>query len=78
MRKAKNYLESSLGIKPITETYLQLATLLRDKMEEPDKADQYYKLGLELAVAEQYGKNSQAIDAGLSVKESAPVLKVIQ
>ena len=77
--KARNYLESSLGIKPIAETYLQLATLLQEKMEEPEKAQDYYKLGLELAITEQYGNsNCMSSDTLPALNDKAPVLKVIQ
>ena len=77
--KARNYLESSLGIKPIAETYLQLATLLQEKMEETEKAQDYYKLGLELAITEQYGNsNCMSSDTLPVLNDKAPVLKVIQ
>ncbi|MDQ1363183.1 MAG: hypothetical protein QG652_1044 [Pseudomonadota bacterium] len=48
--KARTYLEASLGIKPMAETYMHLAMLLEDKMQEPVKAQQHYQQGLKLAV----------------------------
>lgn len=49
--KARTYLEASLSIKPMAETYLNLAMLLEDKMQEPIKAQQHYQRGLKLAVS---------------------------
>ena len=48
--KARTYFETSLNIKPMADTYLQLAKLLDDKMQEPAKAQQLYQQGLKLAV----------------------------
>jgi HemY protein len=77
--KARNYLESSLGIKPLVETYLQLATLLQDKMDDIEKAREHYKSGLELAVAEaQGGEQRGSLPPLMTPKESLPVLKIIQ
>jgi len=77
--KAKNYLESSLGIKPMVETYLQLATLLQDQMDNIEKAREYYKAGLQLAVAELQGRDQRSGGAiAVGPKESMPVLKIIQ
>lgn len=49
--KARTYLEASLSIKPMAETYMHLAMLLEDKMQEPVKAQQHYQQGLKLAVS---------------------------
>lgn len=49
--KARTYFEASLSIKPITDTYLHLAMLLEDKMQESAKAQQLYQQGLKLAVS---------------------------
>ena len=49
--KAKTYLETSLSLKPIADTYLHLAMLLDNKMQEPAKAQQLYQQGLKLAVS---------------------------
>jgi HemY protein len=75
--KARNYLESSLGIKPIIETYLQLALLLQDKMDDHEQAQSYYKKGLELAVAESHS-GTTGTEGSLIIKDTPPVLKVIQ
>ncbi|MBI3188942.1 MAG: hypothetical protein HYZ31_13890 [Gammaproteobacteria bacterium] len=48
--KARTYLEASLSINPMAETYMHLAMLLEDKMQEPVKAQQLYQQGLKLAV----------------------------
>jgi HemY protein len=77
--KARNYLESSLGIKPQIETYQQLANLLQDKMDDTPKAQEYYKKGLELAVAELHGLPQPGDDINLpGIKDGTPVLKLIQ
>lgn len=47
--KAKKYLETSLAIEPLVETYLLLGTL-SDRLGEPNKITAYYKQGLELAM----------------------------
>jgi len=49
--KAQNYLEASIGIRPSAETCLELANLLsRTELNEPEKACQYYKQGLQLTI----------------------------
>ena len=75
--KARNYLETSLGIKPYAETYLHLAMLLEDKMEEPDKAQKYYQQGLKLAIKEQQIQTDNP-DSPTPDKTSTPMLKLIQ
>lgn len=82
--KARNYLETSLGIKPFPETYLKLAMLLEDKMEEdPDKIQELYRKGLNLAVSEEQDQKSLPLsnETHLALTkdgDSKPVLKVIQ
>ncbi len=80
--KARNYLETSLGISPLAETYLQLAMLLEEKMDEADSAQALYQKGLNLAVNKEQGRDDiQASENNfLLTKEndSAPVLKIIQ
>lgn len=78
--KARNYLESSLGIKPLPETCLTLAMLLDDKMEEADKVQALYRQGLKLAVSEgQDDSHLSADNQNIMPKDKeAPVLKIIQ
>ncbi len=52
--KAKNYLEASIAINPMPETYLKLARLLEEHMIEPVAAQEYYRQGLHL-IAGDYG-----------------------
>jgi len=80
--KARNYLETSLSIMPLAETYLQLAMLLEEKMDEADTAQALYQKGLNLAVNKELGKDIMQVPENnlLLTKEndSAPVLKIIQ
>jgi len=79
--KAKSYLESSLSIKPMAETYLALAVLLEDKMDEHDEAQNLYRQGLNLMTepvpTAQSGLSISSANTQQSA-EIAPVLKIIQ
>ena len=58
---------------------MQLAVLMQDKMEDVEKAREYYKKGLELAVSESQGYTPVESTAGTpTTKETLPVLKIIQ
>lgn len=46
--KARNYLEASLSLHPMAETYLRLARLLEEHMHETGAAMEYYRQGLHL------------------------------
>jgi HemY protein len=78
--KARTYLESSLGIKPLPETCLTLAMLLNDKMEDADKVQALYRQGLKLAVSEEQGSSQLILDDKhiVAKDKEAPVLKIIQ
>lgn len=79
--KARGYLESSLGIKPMTETYLQLAMLLENKMNDLARAQKYYQQGLKLAVEHEseYLSSKAALSQPRSpLIDNLPKLKVIQ
>ena len=79
--KARNYLETSLSIKPLPETCLTLAMLLDDKMEDASKVQALYRQGLKLAVSEGQGNESLLIGENYSsegLDKEAPVLKIIQ
>lgn len=75
--KARSYFESSIGIKPIAETYLELAKLLEEKMEAPEEAQRMYRQGLMTAVVNQtdYGLLSLKLSEEKNIK---PALKVIK
>jgi len=53
--KSRNYLEASIAIKPMPDTYLKLARLLEEHMAEPEAAQEYYRQGLHL-LAGDYGE----------------------
>ncbi|MCW8956585.1 MAG: heme biosynthesis protein HemY [Gammaproteobacteria bacterium] len=80
--KGRSYLESSLGIKPMSETYFLLAQLLEQQMNEVEKAQKFYKMGLQLAIEESTEQadtsattgSLQSADYGINT----PVLRVIQ
>jgi HemY protein len=46
--KARNYLEASISIEPMPESYLRLANLLEENMNEAEVAQKYYRQGLHL------------------------------
>ncbi len=79
--KAKNYLETSLSIQPMAETYLALAVLLEDKMDEHNEAQNLYRQGLNLmaepVLTAQSGSSISSANTQQSA-EIAPVLKIIQ
>lgn len=53
--KARNYLEASLSVRPLPATYLKLAQLLEDHMEERHQAQEYYRQGLHM-LSGDYGE----------------------
>jgi len=46
--KARSYLEASLSVKPMPATYLKLAQLLEDHMDDQLQAEEYYRQGLHM------------------------------
>ena len=46
--KARSYLEASLSTDPMPNTYLKLARLLEEEMNEPQAAQEHYRQGLRL------------------------------
>ena len=78
--KARNYLETSLSIKPLPDACLTLAMLLDDKMEEANKVQALYRQGLKLAVNEGKGESQFLSDENpvISADKETPVLKIIQ
>ncbi|MFQ5936992.1 MAG: heme biosynthesis protein HemY, partial [Acidiferrobacterales bacterium] len=48
--KARSYLESSAQRRPTAQTYRELAALM-ERLDEPDKALDYYRRGLETLVS---------------------------
>jgi len=57
--KARMYLEASLSAKPMPATYLRLAQLLEDNLEDRRQAQEYYRQGLHMLTGD-YGKQALA------------------
>jgi HemY protein len=51
--KARDYLEESIQLKPNTEAYALLGSLM-DRLGEKEKSEQYFKKGLNLALPEKF------------------------
>lgn len=47
--KARGYLDASISVHPLPQTYLVLAKLLEEHMNEPELAQEYYRQGLHVA-----------------------------
>jgi len=75
--KARSYFETSISIKPLAESYLELARLLEEKMDSPEEAQKMYQLGLMSAVENQTDSSLLNIKS-VDEKASKPILKVIQ
>jgi len=75
--KAKNYLETSIGLQPLAEAYLVLAQLLEEKMDSPEEAQKLYQLGLINAVGRDSVRQQYSSQL-ISEKSRKPVLKMIQ
>jgi uncharacterized protein HemY len=74
--KAKNYLEISIAIKPMSQNYLKLARLLEEHMAEKDAAQEYYRLGLHL-LAGDYAE--EAINKNVyDFEHEAPQLQIVK
>jgi len=56
---ARTYLEASLSVKPMPVTYLKLAQLLEDHLEDRHKAQDYYRQGLHM-LSGDYGVEALA------------------
>lgn len=75
--KAKNYLETSIGLQPLAEAYLVLAQLLEEKMELPEEAQKLYRRGLINSVGKDSDNRRQTSQLK-SEKIQKPLLKMIQ
>jgi len=75
--KAKNYLETSIGLQPLAEAYLVLAKLLEEKMDSAEDAQELYRLGLINSVGKSSEKHQYSAQLR-SEKNQKPVLKMIQ
>lgn len=57
--QARTYLEASLSARPMPVTYLKLAQLLEDHLENAQQAQEYYRQGLHM-LAGDYGEQALA------------------
>jgi uncharacterized protein HemY len=57
--KARTYLEASLSVTPLPATYLKLAQLLEDHLEDRKQAQEYYRQGLHM-LSGDYGVEALA------------------
>ena len=57
--KARTYLEASLSVRPMPATYLKLAQLLEDHLEDRKQAQEYYRQGLHM-LSGDYGEEALA------------------
>ncbi|MCW8830915.1 MAG: hypothetical protein OQK32_05260 [Gammaproteobacteria bacterium] len=73
--KAQNYLEASLSIEAQPETYLKLAHLLEQHMDQPEQAQTYYQKGLECLAGKQH---EEITDTTATHNNEAPALTVVQ
>ena len=73
--KARHHLEASLSIHAMPETYLKLAQLLEQHMDEAKQAQTYYQQGLECLAGEKHHE----IEAESSQHNNEkPVLQIVQ
>ena len=72
--KARSYLEASLSVQPMPVTFLKLAELLEDHMNEKAQAQDYYRHGLHM-LSGDYGEDMLANDFERVVE--TPELKII-
>ena len=57
--KARTYFEASLAVRPMPATYLKLAQLLEDHLDDPQQAQEYYRQGLHM-LSGDYGEAALA------------------
>lgn len=75
--KARSYLEASIAISPMPETYLQLAMLLEEHMNEPEQAQENYRQGLHLLVGDCGEAAQEKPGADVHHETPQPHLKVV-
>lgn len=75
--KARSHLEASLFVHAMPETYLKLAQLLEQHMDESKKAQTYYQQGLECLAGERHHEvQSTPQEIEVEVEASAPEAKI--
>ena len=79
--KSRSYLEASIAIDPMPETYLKLARLLEEHMNEAEAAQEYYRQGLYLLAGNANIDNSgeaKLMPAIGDVQSSTPPLQIVK
>lgn len=74
--KARSYLEASITIKPLPESYLILARLLEEFILDTDAAQEYYRQGLHL-LAGHYGEEILKAET-INTEQGTPQLKIVK
>lgn len=75
--KARSYFDASLAVSPMPETYLQLAVLLEEHMNEPEQAQENYRQGLHLLVGDCGKKALEKSGSDFQRESPKPHLKVV-
>jgi len=73
--KARHYLEASLSIHAMPETYLKLAQLLEQHMDDAKQAEIYYRQGLECLAGTHH--HETAANSPLQHDTTKPALKIV-
>lgn len=73
--KARSYFEASLSTDPMPKTYLKLARLLEEEINEPEAAQEYYRQGLLLLVDDG---NEDVLEKTETTEEEEPQLKIVK
>ena len=74
--KAQNYLEASIAISPMPESYLKLARLLEEHMDDSAAAQKCYRQGLHLLA----GENSEDVlhNHSIDTENKTPQLQIVK
>lgn len=75
--KARNYLEASIAINPLAESYLRLARLLEEYMDDQEASQEYYRQGLHLLVGD-YNIDAVVEKPLNTTQEETPQLKIVR
>lgn len=75
--KARSYFDASISVSPMPESYLQLAMLLEDHMNEPKQAQENYRQGLHLLIGDCGKKALEKSAIDFQRETPQPHLKVV-
>jgi HemY protein len=74
--KARNYLEASISINPMPQSYLKLARLLEEHMDDDAGAQEYYRQGLHLLAGDY---SDEIIEQkGPDIEADLPQLQIVK